>query len=54
MEKIILTARTSDRFCNIRPKTSEDELKAPHMLIRASVTAGRKGVRRVRFLLNLK
>ena len=36
------------------PRTSEDELKAPHMLIRASVTAGRNGVRRVRFLLALK
>ena len=50
----VFTAKTSDRFCKMSPRTSEDELKAPHMLIRASVTAGRNGVRRVRFLLALK
>ena len=35
----------------MRPNTSEDELKAPHMLISASVTAGRNGVSKVLFLV---
>lgn len=36
------------------PRTSEEELKAPHICIKASMTAGRKGVRSVRFLLARK
>ena len=54
LTKNSITARTKDRFCKMSPRTSVEELKAPHMFIKASVTAGRNGVKRVRFLLALK
>lgn len=46
-----ITAKTSDMFSMMSPRTSEDELKAPHMLIKASVAAGKNGVKRVRLAL---
>ena len=46
-----LTDKTKDKFCRIRPRISDDELKAPHMLISASVTAGKNGVNKVLFLV---
>ncbi len=42
------TAKTTDKFSKMRPKISDDELKAPHMLMRPSVAAGRNGVNKVR------
>ena len=50
----IHTAKTKDMFSMIKPSTSEEELKAAHMFISASVTAGKKGVMSARFLLARK
>ena len=54
MDSIFHTAKTKDMFCSMSPRTSAEELKAPHIWMRASVTAGKKGVRSVRFLLARK